>query len=148
MPKYSRIRLFNNKVDLGPSRHARAPGIDFGGTIVESERGCPRSRSVPAGCAAVALRKMEDRSAKSYVICAGKFLHVYGVKRMDKLVEIRNQELICRERALSDPDRRVFWLMRADEWAQRALDEITFQLVEDRFTGADTQARSGESRHA
>jgi transposase len=36
---------------------------------------------------------------------------------MDKLTEIRNQELICRERALSDTDRRAFWLAKAEEWA-------------------------------
>ena len=47
---------------------------------------------------------------------------------MDKLAEIRNQELICRERALSDTDRRAFWLAKAEEWAQRALDEIAFQF--------------------
>jgi hypothetical protein len=49
---------------------------------------------------------------------------------MDKLAEIRNQELICRERALSDTDRRAFWLARAEEWAQRALDEILFHFRE------------------
>lgn len=45
---------------------------------------------------------------------------------MDKLAEIRNQELICRERALSDTDRGAFWLAKAEEWARRALDEIAF----------------------
>jgi hypothetical protein len=45
---------------------------------------------------------------------------------MDKLAEIRNQEMICRERALSDTDRRAFWLAKAEEWAQLALDEIAF----------------------
>jgi hypothetical protein len=49
---------------------------------------------------------------------------------MDKLVEIRNQELICRERALSDADRGSFWLAKAEEWAQRALDEIAFNFRE------------------
>ena len=48
---------------------------------------------------------------------------------MDKLAEIRNQELICRERALSDTDRRAFWLAKADEWAQCALDEIAFHCT-------------------
>jgi hypothetical protein len=43
---------------------------------------------------------------------------------MNKLAEIRNQEMMCRERALLDTDRRAFWLARADEWAQRANDEI------------------------
>ena len=49
---------------------------------------------------------------------------------MDKLVEIRNQELICRERSLSDTERRAFWLAKAEEWAQRALDEIAFNFRE------------------
>jgi hypothetical protein len=69
---------------------------------------------------------------------------------MDKLVEIRNQELICRERALSDTDRRSFWLAKAEEWAQRALDEIAFHFREsgDRFTDARSQIGSSESHHA
>ena len=31
---------------------------------------------------------------------------------------------MCRERALSDPERAKFWLANADEWGRRALDEI------------------------
>ena len=42
---------------------------------------------------------------------------------MNKLAEIRNQEMMCRERALLDTDRKAFWLAKADEWAQRANDE-------------------------
>jgi hypothetical protein len=49
---------------------------------------------------------------------------------MNKLVEIRNQEFICRERALSDPERRPFWLEKAEEWEQRALDEIAYPFRE------------------
>jgi hypothetical protein len=49
---------------------------------------------------------------------------------MNKLVEIRNQEFICRERALSDPERRPFWLEKAEEWEQRALDEIAYHFRE------------------
>jgi len=49
---------------------------------------------------------------------------------MNKLVEIRNQEFICRERALSDPERRPFWLERAEEWEQRALEEIVYHFRE------------------
>src|SRR5258708_38373483 len=70
---------------------------------------------------------------------------------MDKLAEIRNQELICRERALSDTDRRAFWLAKAEEWAQRALDEIAFHFREaggDSFTDAKSQIRPGERHHA
>jgi hypothetical protein len=70
---------------------------------------------------------------------------------MDKLAEIRNQELICRERALSDTDRRAFWLAKAEEWAQRALDEIAFHFREaggDSFADAKSQIRPGERHHA
>ena len=43
---------------------------------------------------------------------------------MNRLIEIRSQESFCRERAALDKARRVFWLSQADEWEQRALDEI------------------------
>jgi hypothetical protein len=47
---------------------------------------------------------------------------------MTRLIEIRNQEMLCRERALTEPERKEFWLAQADEWAQRALDEIASDL--------------------
>ena len=47
---------------------------------------------------------------------------------MNGLVEIRNLEMMCRERALVDKDRREFWLAKADEWAQQAVDEIASQF--------------------
>ncbi|WP_256467065.1 hypothetical protein [Bradyrhizobium sp. 151] len=43
---------------------------------------------------------------------------------MNRLVEIRSQESLCRERAALDLQRRLFWLAQAQEWEQRALDEI------------------------
>jgi hypothetical protein len=49
---------------------------------------------------------------------------------MHKLVEIRRQEFFCRERALRDSARRVFWLAEAEEWEQRALDEIATHFRE------------------
>ena len=49
---------------------------------------------------------------------------------MNKLVEIRNQELICRERASLDSERKSFWLAEAEQWEQRALDEIAFHFRE------------------
>ncbi len=49
---------------------------------------------------------------------------------MNKLIEIRNQEMMCRERALLESERRDFWLAKAEEWGQRALDEIAFQFRE------------------
>ena len=45
---------------------------------------------------------------------------------MNKLVEIRRQEFLCRERASRDSERRIFWLAEAEQWEQRALDEIAY----------------------
>ena len=47
---------------------------------------------------------------------------------MSRIAEIRNQEMMYRERALLDTDRREFWLAKADERAQRAVDEIALQF--------------------
>ena len=49
---------------------------------------------------------------------------------MNKLVEIRRQEYFCRERAYRDFERKVFWLAEAEQWEQRALDEIAFHFRE------------------
>ena len=49
---------------------------------------------------------------------------------MNKLVEIRRQELFCRERASQDSERRAFWLAEAEQWEQRALDEIAYHFRE------------------
>ena len=49
---------------------------------------------------------------------------------MNRLVEIRSQESLCRERAALDSERRVFWLTQAQEWEQRALDEIVYHFRE------------------
>lgn len=49
---------------------------------------------------------------------------------MNKLVEIRSQEMICRERALRDPEHKVFWSAQAEQWEQRALDEIAYHFRE------------------
>ena len=49
---------------------------------------------------------------------------------MNRLVEIRRQEYFCRERALHDSERKLFWLAEAEEWEQRALDEIAFHFRE------------------
>jgi hypothetical protein len=60
---------------------------------------------------------------------------------MKKLIEIRNQELMCRDRALLDSERREFWLAKAEEWGQRALDEIAFHFRESNgacFTANDS----------
>ena len=70
---------------------------------------------------------------------------------MNKLIEIRNQEMMCRERALLDPERKDIWLAKAEEWGQRALDEIAFQFRESNggsFAGAATKTTFNEGAHA
>lgn len=49
---------------------------------------------------------------------------------MNRLVEIRSQESLCRERAAFDFERRSFWLAQAEKWEQRALDEIAYHFRE------------------
>jgi hypothetical protein len=69
---------------------------------------------------------------------------------MNKLAEMRNQEMMCRERALLDADRRAFWLAKADEWAQRANDEIASLCrasIGTSSTGIETQMTTGERSH-
>jgi len=58
---------------------------------------------------------------------------------MNRLVEIRKQEFICREQALLDSDRKIFWLAKAQEWEQRALEEIAFHFRECNGDSADCQ---------
>jgi hypothetical protein len=59
---------------------------------------------------------------------------------MNRLVEIRSQESMCRERAALDSARRVFWLAQAEEWEQRALDEIAYHFRECNLPPADNQS--------
>jgi hypothetical protein len=60
---------------------------------------------------------------------------------MEKLVEIRSQEMLCRERAVFDTERRAFWSAKAEEWEQRALDEIAFHFRECNAASAEPPAR-------
>lgn len=59
---------------------------------------------------------------------------------MDRLVEIRSQESLCRERAALDSERRMFWLAQAEKWEQRALDEIAYHFRECNVAHADRPA--------
>ena len=59
---------------------------------------------------------------------------------MNRLVEIRSQESMCRERAVLDSERRMFWLAQAEEWKQRALDEIAYHFRECNVASADHQS--------
>ena len=58
---------------------------------------------------------------------------------MNRLVEIRSQEQMCRERAALDSERRGFWLAQAEKWEQRALDEIAFHFRECNLESTDSQ---------
>jgi hypothetical protein len=59
---------------------------------------------------------------------------------MKRLVEIRNQEFLCRERALLDSKRKMFWLAEAEEWEQCALVEIASHFRECNLNMADAEA--------
>jgi hypothetical protein len=72
---------------------------------------------------------------------AGKLASRTGVKFMDKLIEIRSQEMLCRERAVFDTERKAFWSAKAEEWEQRALDEIAFHFRECNAISAETSAK-------
>jgi len=59
---------------------------------------------------------------------------------MNRLVEIRRQEFLCRRRAVLDSERRAFWLTQAEEWEQRALDEIAYHFRECNLVQAELTA--------
>ena len=59
---------------------------------------------------------------------------------MKRLVEIRNQESLCRERASLDSKRKIFWLAQAEEWEKCALDEIAFHFRECNLNMAGSHA--------
>jgi hypothetical protein len=82
--------------------------------------------------------KLKHSGPNSAMIGAVNRLHTAGVECM-KLVEIRRQEFICRERALLDSERKIFWLAKAEEWEQCALDEIAFRFRECNLNHADFQ---------
>jgi len=84
--------------------------------------------------------KLEALSIRLCYDAWANWLHTAGVEFMKKLVEIRNQEFICRERALRDSERKIFWLAQAEEWEQRALDEIAFHFRECNLESTDSQA--------
>ncbi len=67
------------------------------------------------------------------------WLHTAGVEFMNRLAEIRSQEFMCRERALLDSERRAFWLAQAEQWAERALDEIAFNFRECNLENSNSQ---------
>jgi hypothetical protein len=61
---------------------------------------------------------------------------------MKKLAEIRGQELMSRERAMLDSERKVLWLAQAEEWEQRALKEIAYHFRECNLDRVESPATS------
>jgi hypothetical protein len=84
-------------------------------------------------------RKRDDGGSRLGYNAGVNWLHSAGVEFMNKLVEIRNQVFMCRERALLDSERKVFWLAKAEEWEQCALDEIAFHFRECNLDITDSQ---------
>lgn len=62
---------------------------------------------------------------------------------MEKLAEMRNQEMLCRERALSDTENRASWTAKAEEYERLALNEIAFHFRE---CNADRPVYSTDTR--
>jgi hypothetical protein len=62
---------------------------------------------------------------------------------MNKLTQIRGQVAICRERATHDSGRRLFWLAQAEEWEQRALNEIAHHFRECNRESVEPECVSG-----
>jgi hypothetical protein len=58
---------------------------------------------------------------------------------MMKLVEIRELESICRERAMRDSEHKVFWLAQAEEWERRVREEIASHFRECNIDHAHSQ---------
>jgi hypothetical protein len=86
-----------------------------------------KTDSTPAPFSQENLRDCQSRLCYYFL---ADWLHTEGVEFMKRLVEIRNQEFLCRERAVLDTERKIFWLAKAEEWEQCALDEIAFHFRE------------------
>jgi hypothetical protein len=89
-----------------------------------------------------AVRNKKKRTGRNSAKAWSRELASQRSGGMDKLVEIRSQEFLCRERAAFDSERKAFWLAQAEEWEQRALDEIAFHFREcnlDREAGHSTR---------
>jgi hypothetical protein len=99
---------------------------------------CDAGRHCQARMLAIFAHSKLKQPHPSARLCEQIWLHTAGVEFMNKLVEIRNQEFICRERALLDSERKIFWLAQAKQWEQRALDEIAFHFRERNLDRADS----------
>jgi hypothetical protein len=49
---------------------------------------------------------------------------------MNKLVEYRGKESICRQRAVFDCENKWHWLAQAEMWAHKVQEEISSQFAE------------------
>ena len=89
--------------------------------------------------AAAFLRELDGDSAA--VTCYRPQLAAFAQERfMNRLIEIRSQESLCRERAALDSKRRSFWLAEAEQWERCALDEIALHFRECNLANSDAQA--------
>jgi hypothetical protein len=49
---------------------------------------------------------------------------------MNKIIQYRAQEQMCRQRAVFDLKRKHYWLGKAEMWWHKAQDEITSHFAE------------------
>jgi hypothetical protein len=49
---------------------------------------------------------------------------------MNKIIQYRAQEQLCRQRAVFDQQRKHYWLGQAEMWWHKAQDEITSHFAE------------------
>jgi hypothetical protein len=100
---------------------------------------CMESTAVPF-CVAIRAEIMKRRVPEPVTLIRGEWLTQQECECMNRLVEIRSQEFLCRERAALDSERWVFWLAQAQEWEQRALDEIAYHFRECNLARAGLNA--------
>jgi hypothetical protein len=71
---------------------------------------------------------------------------------MNKIIEYRAQEQMCRQRAVFDLQHKHYWLGQAEMWWHKAQDEISaaFEARGGSITGATTPAmrRADSAAHA
>jgi hypothetical protein len=89
----------------------------------------------------------EELEHRAWMAISSRPRHIHGVivfpKRgndMDKVLEYRNQELRCRQRAAYDPQQSWRWLAEAEMWEQRAHECRSALLEASHTTGSTDQA--------
>jgi hypothetical protein len=89
----------------------------------------------------------EELKHRAWMAISSRPRHIHGVvvflKRgndMDKVLEYRNQELRCRQRAAYDPQQSWRWLAEAEMWEQRAHECRSALLEASNTSGSSDQA--------